>query len=487
MMNDDNNEQQNGFVLYGNPYEPAKEPQVTTETDSGAEKTSFESESAGETTSSESYAAQDRTAQATAAKPEKKHIGRKIAVGLVSAITLGAVAGAACFGVSYLGYRIFPVSTSSDDSSTTNATSSTTATQISTGNINVSDVTVSATVMDVSEIVNSVIASVIEIDGTYTYTTTSSSYGFWGGNQTQTYESTVSGSGIIISQTDTELLIVTNYHVIEDIDDGTMTVTFYDGSVVTANVKGTDSSHDLAVIAIQLEDIPDDAIYTIATLGDSTEVEVGDAAIAIGNSMGYGISVTTGIISALGRSVTVDDVVYDNLIQTDAAINAGNSGGALFNAAGEVIGINSVKMNNTSSTNVEGMGYAISISYVQDIIDELSTETTKIKLSDDERGYLGISGVTITESISSYYGYPIGALVRSVSEGSAADEAGIVKNDIIVALDGNTIETYDDLYNLMFYYPIGATVEIQYYHLDASGEFVLMTTTVTLTERPDSE
>lgn len=462
-------------VSYESPIQESTYEQPTYE--SPAQENSYEQ-------SPYESAAQEEPVHEAAEPPKKKKgIGKRIAIGLVSALTIGAVAGAACVGTAYLGFHFLPITSDSNTNQNSNANTAQGSTISNNSTITTTNVNVSATVMDVSEIVKSVITSVVEIDGTYTYTTSSSNFGYWGAGQSQTYQSPVSGSGIVIGQTDTELLIVTNHHVVADMDDGTIEVTFYDGSTCKANVKGTDSAHDLAVIAISLDSIPSDAIYSIAKIGDSTATEVGDAAIAIGNSMGYGISVTTGIVSALGRSVTVDNVVYENLIQTDAAINSGNSGGALFNSNGEVIGINSVKMNNTSSTNVEGMGYAISISYVQDIIDELSTETTKIKLSDDERGYLGITGVTITESISSTYGYPVGALIRSVAGGSAADAAGLVKNDIIVAFDGETITTYDDLYNMMFYYPIGAEVEVQYYHMTSRGEFELQTATVVLTDK----
>ncbi len=414
-------------------------------------------------------------------KPKKKKggIAKKIAIGMAAALVLGSVAGAACFGVNYLGNRFIPIDNNQQTTVAQNNSNQTqNAVNQNTTTITHTNVNVSATVMDVSDLVKSVITSVVAIEGTYTYT---SGFNMWGNSQT--YKGTISGSGIIIGTNEDELLIVTNHHVVESMDNGSIQVALYDGSEVRANVKGSKAHNDLAVIAVKLSDVPATAIYSIATLGDSTQVEVGDAAIAIGNSMGYGISVTTGIVSALNRSVTVDNTVYEHLIQTDAAINSGNSGGALFNAKGEVIGINSVKMNNTSDANVEGMGYAISISSVQDIISELSQEETKIKLSDDERGYLGITGITITDDISNSYGYPKGALIRSVADDSAAEEAGLVKNDIIVSFDGNDILTYDELYENMCYYPIGAEVEVQYYHMNNMGDYELKTTTVTLHAR----
>ena len=242
----------------------------------------------------------------------------------------------------------------------------------------------------------------------------------------------------------------------------------------------TDS--DLAVVAVKLDDISADTMsaISIAKLGSSSDVEVGEAAIAIGNAAGYGISVTTGIVSAVGKSLTVDNVVYDNLIQTDAAINPGNSGGALFNANGEVIGINSVKM---SDTKVEGMGYAIAIESVKDIIDDLSTQTTRVALDNDERGYIGVSGSSVTSEISQTYGWPVGVLIRSVTEDSAAERAGLQVNDVITSFDGKDVDSWETLVNLMRYYQVGEQVEVVYSRLE-NGSFTEYTTTLTLTEKP---
>ena len=219
---------------------------------------------------------------------------------------------------------------------------------------------------------------------------------------------------------------------------------------------------------------------SIAKLGSSSDVEVGEAAIAIGNAAGYGISVTTGIVSAVGKRLTVDNVVYDNLIQTDAAINPGNSGGALFNSNGEVIGINSVKM---SDTKVEGMGYAIAIESVKDIIDDLSTQTTRVALDNDERGYIGVSGSSVTSEISQTYGWPVGVLIRSVTEDSAAERAGLQVNDVITSFDCKDVDSWETLVNLMKYYQVGEQVEVVYSRLE-NGAFTEYTTTLTLTEKP---
>lgn len=406
-----------------------------------------------------------------ASQPKKKNwFVRGIAM-VVCAVLLGGVAGVACYGVSYAGYSLFPIS---NNDSQNEASAKVTQTAAQLGNVNANkDIT--ATVYDVSDIVDSVISSVVAINGEYTQEV---NYG-WFGSQTQ--KATVSGSGIIIGSTDDELLMVTNAHVIDGVEN--LAVTFYDGSQVSVEVKNKKSSYDLAVISAKLSDIPKDAIYTIATLGDSSQIKVGEAAIAVGNSMGYGISVTTGCISALDKTVTVDSTEYNNLIQTDAAINPGNSGGALFNAQGEVIGINSVKM---STTGVEGMGYAISISSVKDIINELSTTNSRKQLDDDERGYLGITGVSITSQISQTYGYPVGVAIRSITKGGAADKAGLIKNDIICSFDGETVETIDSLVELMKYYAAGETVKVEYYHMNSSGEYEKTSTSVTLTTNPEN-
>ena len=389
-------------------------------------------------------------------------------IATICAVLLGGVAGVACYGVSYLGYVVFPIQqttavgneTVKQDNKPDNSQISYTET-IDDGDINIS-------VYDVSDMVSNVISSVVAINGTYT-----TSGGFWG----QTYESTVSGSGIIMGTNEEELLIVTNAHVIEGIDN--IKVTFYDGSEVKVSVKGKKSERDLAVLSAKLSDIPSEAIYSVAVMGETDKLQVGQAAIAVGNSMGYGISVTTGCISALDKTVVVENVSYEHLIQTDAAINPGNSGGALFNAQGEVIGINSVKM---STTGVEGMGYAISVSSVMDIINNLSEQE---QYSDDERGYLGITGITINASISAQYGYPEGILIRSVTKDSAADKAGIIKNDILKSFDGEELESFEELAELMSHYPVGKEVEVVYYHMNNRGDYDECTVKVVLTAKPE--
>lgn len=403
--------------------------------------------------------------------PKKRPFIVRAAAYLMCAIILGAVAGGACYGVNYAGYRVFPFEDNDkdDDNAATEVAKGELTTNKETETTKEQSEKVSANVLDVSDMVDSVITSCVAIQGKVKQTI---NYGF--GSNTQ--EGTVSGSGIIIGSNDDELLIVTNAHVVDGADD--LQAEFTDGTKLDAEVKGMKTSSDIAVISVKLKDIPKTAKYTVATLGDSANVKVGQAAIAIGNSMGYGISVTTGCISAVNRSVTVDQVTYGNLIQTDAAINPGNSGGALFNSNGEVIGINSVKMTDTT---VEGMGYAISISSVKSIIEELSLKETRYKLDENKRGYLGIKGISITKDIADTYGYPVGVAIREVYDGSGAKAAGLVKNDIISEFDGNTISSMDELIDLMQYYGVGEKINIKYYHM-SDGEYTEKNTIVTLGE-----
>ena len=409
---------------------------------------------------------------------KKKNIFFKIIASVVCAVLLGGVAGVACYGVSYAGYVLFPVKSSAEGAPSSGGalTDGENQTHGNLSYVDNSDVKkdIKATVYDVSDIVDAVISSVVAINGTYTESVNN---GFFG---SQTYQSTVSGSGIIIGQNDEELLIVTNAHVIDGVED--LAVTFYDGNEAPVDVKGYKNNPDLAVLALKLSDLPSGTKYSVATFGDSSKVRVGEAAIAVGNSMGYGISVTTGCISALDKSIMVENVEYNNLIQTDAAINPGNSGGALFNAYGEVIGINSAKMTNTK---VEGMGYAISISSVRDIIEDLSLMEPRVQLPEDKRGYLGIKGVTITESISQTYNRPAGVEIRSVTKGSAADKAGLVQYDVIISFDGATVQTINELVDKLSYYAVGEEVQVEYYHLTDDGTYEKNTATVTLVAKPE--
>ena len=328
--------------------------------------------------------------------------------------------------------------------------------------------TASTVTSDVSQIVESAMPSIVSI----TNMSVQEVQNFFG--QTQQEESTSLGSGIIIDQSDSELLIVTNNHVVEGAD--TLTVTFVDNESVEANIKGTDSARDLAVVAVPVDSIKDSTMeeISIASLGDSDELQVGEPAIAIGNALGYGQSVTTGIISATDREL---DGFDGKLIQTDAAINPGNSGGALLNANGQVVGINTAKIN---SSVAEGMGYAIPISDASDIITSLMNQETKTKVSEKEQGYLGITGVDVSDDSSEMYNMPTGVYIREVSKGSGAEQAGLAQGNIITAINGTTVDSMSTLKEQLTYYKVGETVELTVQVAANDGSYQEQTVSVTL-------
>lgn len=308
---------------------------------------------------------------------------------------------------------------------------------------------VSAVVTDVTGIVEQVMPAMVSILNNYTERTS-----YFG--QTYTQQEQASGSGIIIGENDTELLLVTNYHVIEQADS--LEVTFVNEKTAEAVVKGTDESMDLAVIAIPLKELDRDTVDTIATatLGDSDALSIGEPAIAIGNALGYGQSVTTGVISALNRMLESSDGSNSGpFIQTDAAINPGNSGGALLNIKGELIGINSNKI---GGSRIEGMGYAIPISAAKPILSDLMSRETRFKVSDENRGYLGITGINITEVEAQMYGMPQGVYINQVLENAAAAKAGLKKGDIIVKIGEQDIKSMSDLKEELEYYEAGSEV-----------------------------
>lgn len=326
---------------------------------------------------------------------------------------------------------------------------------------------------DVSDVVEKVMPAMVSIVNNFTET--ANVFG-----QQYTQEEAASGSGIIVGKTDDELLIVSNNHVVESAD--TLTVTFIDGSEAQAQVKGLDSDMDLAVIAVSLNDLSDDTknAITVATLGSSDDLKLGEPVIAIGNALGYGQSVTNGIVSALNREITLENGATGTFIQTNAAINPGNSGGALLNMNGEVIGINSNKIGGTT---VEGMGYAIPITSASPIIADLMERQTRTKVAEDEVGYIGISLQEVTSQISQMYNMPEGIYVVSVEEGSAAANAGIMKGDIITKFDGSSISSYSDLQKMLQYYAAGdsATITVQ---RPQNGEYVSIELNLTLGSRP---
>lgn len=306
------------------------------------------------------------------------------------------------------------------------------------------------TVTDVSGVVEKVMPSVVSITNTYVET----QQDFFG--QIRQSEQQAGGSGIIVGKSDTELLIATNNHVVADTDS--LKVQFIDGEEVEAQVKGTDSPKDLAVIAVQLKDIKSSTLgsISIAELGDSDSLKVGEGTIAIGNALGYGQSVTTGVVSAVNREVKVDSV-EGTFIQTDAAINPGNSGGALLNMEGQVIGINSNKIGGSV---VEGMGYAIPISFARPIIEDLMTKTTRVKVEDAQKGFLGISGVNVTDDAANVYNMPKGIMIAQVYSGTGAEAAGLVKGNIITKFDGSSVSSMEELQKMLGYYAAGTTVEV---------------------------
>ena len=352
------------------------------------------------------------------------------------------------------------------------------------------------TVTDVSSVVSSAMPSVVAItsktlvESRNDYSQDIWEYYFGGGNsgnnKSNSYEEDAAGSGIIVDQTSTELLIVTNNHVVEGADSlkiqfaGTESKDSVDGYI-----KGTDSTKDVAVVAVKLKDIPSDVLKNIkkATLGDSDKVNVGEGVIAIGNALGYGQSVTTGIISAKDRKVQLENQTM-TLLQTDAAINGGNSGGALLNASGEVIGINVAKYSSSGSSSnasVEGMGFAIPISSVKDIIN-LETKETRTKVSEDERGYLGISGFDVDEQTSQAYSIPQGIQVQSVVKGGPAENAGIAASDVITKFDGQDVSSMTSLQSMLEYYKKGEQVKVTIEYRDGR-EYKTKDVTVTLGDK----
>lgn len=321
---------------------------------------------------------------------------------------------------------------------------------------------------DIASIAEEVMPSVVSI----TNLSVQQVQSFFGGIQEQ--ESKSVGSGIIISQNDSELLIITNNHVVEGSE--TLTVSFVDEESVEAQVKGTDAAKDLAVIAVQTKEIKDTTMdqIKVAALGNSDQLQVGESVIAIGNALGYGQSVTSGIVSATGREL---DGIDEKLIQTDAAINPGNSGGALLNANGEVVGINTAKV---ATDTVEGMGYAIPISSVSDIIENLMNQETKTKVSEAEQGQLGIQGVDVTADSSEMYNMPTGVYVSEVIDGGGAKKAGITKGSVITGINGTSIDGMQALKEQLQYYRAGETVKITVATPEKNGEYAKSDVEVTL-------
>lgn len=432
--------------------------------------------------------------QAPAQKSKKQHKGRaaravkKMGVITLSAALFGGVAAGTFQAVNRaVGFPSYTASTADNPSDkvslsggegSQNLLQTTAVPVVQTGSGN----------LDVSDIAESVMPSIVSITNKSVQEIKNYFSMFGYGGQSQLRETESAGSGFIIGKNEEELLIVTNCHVVEDAD--TLSVCFVDNQAYEANIKGMDSANDLAVIAIPLSNISADTMQQIkiATIGDSDALKVGEQVVAIGNALGYGQSVTTGIVSAKNRAInngnsTVNTSAGGEIptyIQTDAAINPGSSGGALVNMRGEVIGINSAKM---SSTEVEGMGYAIPVSRVSHIIETLMNETTWTKVEESQKASIGISGVTIDAAVSQAYGIPAGVYVVDVTEGGLAEAAGIAKGDVITAFDGKTVADIKDLRELLQYYAAGETVEITL-KVPGTGEYSDKTVSVTLEQAP---
>ena len=375
-----------------------------------------------------------------------------VAFGLVASVTFqaGNYVGTKVFGTTTTNGKTAKTAQTVDGAKLTTSSSSTGTSDIATIAKNAMPSIVSITNMSVQEVQS-----------------------FFGGTQQQ--ESTSVGSGIIIGQTDSELLILTNNHVVEGNEK--LTVSFVDNESVEANVKGTDSTKDLAVVAVKISDVKDSTMdkIAVATMGDSSKLEVGEQDVAIGNALGYGQSVTSGIVSATER--TLDGYEGGTLIQTDAAINPGNSGGALLNSNGEVIGINTAKV---ATDSVEGMGYAIPISDASDTIQNLMNQVTKTKVSEAEQGYLGIQGVDVSDESAKMYNMPTGVYISDVVKNGGAQQAGLTKGSVITGLEGTTISDMNSLKEQLQYYRVGDKVKVTVQVPGNNGEYTEKTVEVTL-------
>lgn len=413
----------------------------------------------------------------TVQAPRKKNSWARKAAGITAAAVLfGTVAGGVMTGVNYVGARLTGLADiTAAAPAETEGTTTAQVPETSAASNNGSTTAVS-TVTDVSSIAEKAMPSLVAINDTMTVEQNN----FFG--MPQTYQAQSSGSGIIVGQNDTELLIATNNHVVSGATD--MKVTFTDSTQVAAAVKGTDSATDLAIIAVKLSDIPSDTMSKIkvATLGNSDNVKVGQQVIAIGNALGYGQSLTVGYISALDREITDENGIQHTYIQTDAAINPGNSGGALLDLNGNVIGINAAK---NASTEVEGMGFAIPISKAQEILNNLMTKKTRETVDESAQGYLGIQGTNIDANASKEYGMPVGIYVYKIVEGGAAANSDLKEKDIITKFDGQSVTNMEELKQMLTYYEGGSTVSLTVQSL-VNGSYVEHEVQITLGTKPAS-
>ena len=393
-------------------------------------------------------------------KPKKNRKVPKPVKLVCAGVAFGLVASVTFQTGNYVGTKVF-------GTTTTNGKTAKTAQTVDGAKLTTSSSSTGTS--DIASIAKNAMPSIVSI----TNMSVQEVQSFFGGTQQQ--ESTSVGSGIIIGQTDSELLILTNNHVVEGNEK--LTVSFVDNESVEANVKGTDSTKDLAVVAVKISDVKDSTMdeIAVATMGDSSKLEVGEQVVAIGNALGYGQSVTSGIVSATER--TLDGYEGGTLIQTDAAINPGNSGGALLNSNGEVIGINTAKV---ATDSVEGMGYAIPISDASDTIQNLMNQETKTKVSAAEQGYLGIQGVDVSDESAKMYNMPTGVYISDVVKNGGAQQAGLTKGSVITGLEGTTISDMNSLKEQLQYYRVGDKVKVTVQVPGNNGEYTEKTVEVTL-------
>ena len=393
-------------------------------------------------------------------KPKKNRKVPKPVKLVCAGVAFGLVASATFQTGNYVGTKVF-------GTITTNGKTAKTAQTVDGAKLTTSSSSTGTS--DIASIAKNAMPSIVSI----TNMSVQEVQSFFGGTQQQ--ESTSVGSGIIIGQTDSELLILTNNHVVEGNEK--LTVSFVDNESVEANVKGTDSTKDLAVVAVKISDVKDSTMdeIAVATMGDSSKLEVGEQVVAIGNALGYGQSVTSGIVSATER--TLDGYEGGTLIQTDAAINPGNSGGALLNSNGEVIGINTAKV---ATDSVEGMGYAIPISDASDTIQNLMNQETKTKVSEAEQGYLGIQGVDVSDESAKMYNMPTGVYISDVVKNGGAQQAGLTKGSVITGLEGTTISDMNSLKEQLQYHRVGDKVKVTVQVPGNNGEYTEKTVEVTL-------
>ncbi len=417
---------------------------------------------------------QEKTKKVREKKPMTT--GKKWVTVVAMALVFGLIAGGTMFGVNAAGNYLAGNDSSSDQVGQTQTTSSD-------SNSSSSDGSGQGTV---AEVAKNAMPSVVTISTMSVEEMRS----FFGG--TQQYEVEGAGTGVIVGENDTELLIATNNHVVEGATS--LSVGFIDEESVEGEVKGTDVNNDLAVVSVKLSDIPEDTMnqIKIATVGDSDDLQLGDQVVAIGNALGYGQSVTSGYVSALDRDLTLTDqsgttINSTGLIQTDAAINEGNSGGALLNMKGELIGINEAKSSSTSTgAAVDNIGFAIPIDKAEESLQQLMNLKTREKVDASQASYLGIRGEDVSAEASELYGIPTGAVITEIVENGPADQAGVKKGDILTELDGRSISSMAQLQDVLQYYAAGETVDLVVQRSD-NGEYQAQTLSITLGSADDAQ